>query len=198
MRRINQFALALGLAGLTCAAQADWRAEISTSDVARLQQLDASRQKGLAEAHAGAGKGDFAAIAETLTPTAHTVPEAALLGNWRCRQMKLGGMTPYIVYSWFTCRIHRVGGGLFFEKVNGSQRTEGFLYPERGAWVYLGASSAPGEPPHRYSGNAASVGAAETPDDQVGILSGIGNNHLRLEMPAPVQESDFEAIELKR
>ena len=69
-------------------------------------------------------------------------------------------------------------GGLWFEK-SGTQRMAGFLYPQEGMWVYLGAQSAKGEPLHRYSGRAASVGGDINPDDQVGVLVGIGNNHLR-------------------
>ena len=36
-----------------------------------------------------------------------------------------------------------------------------------------------------------------TPDDQIGLLTGIGNNHLRLEIPA-VQESLLDVVELVR
>jgi len=28
-------------------------------------------------------------------------PEQTLVGSWRCRQMKLGGMTGYAVFNWF-------------------------------------------------------------------------------------------------
>ena len=196
VRTLKILGLAL-LLGAT-AANAGWREEISPADAQRLRDLGTSRQQGLNEARAGGGKGDYAAIAETLSPTSHSVSEGALIGNWRCRQMKLGGMTSYVVYSWFSCRIHHVGGGLFFEKLTGSQKTNGFLYPESGAWVYLGAASIGNEPPHRYSGNGASVGATATPDDQVGILSALTPNHLRLELPAPIQESHFDVIELKR
>jgi hypothetical protein len=36
-----------------------------------------------------------------------------------------------------------------------------------------------------------------TPDDQIGVLAGIGNNHLRLEIPA-TQETLLDVIELAR
>ena len=48
-----------------------------------------------------------------------------------------------------------------------------------------------------YSGRTPSIGAAVTPDDQIGLLTGIGNNHLRLEIPA-VQESLLDVVELVR
>ena len=46
---------------------------------------------------------------------------------------------------------------------------------------------------------AASAGSEINPDDQVGVLVGIGNDHLRLDLPSPgTQESDFDTIELVR
>ena len=63
--------------------------------------------------------------------------------------------------------------------------------------MYLGASSVRGEPWDNYSGRTPSIGAAVTPDDQIGLLTGIGNNHLRLEIPA-VQESLLDVVELVR
>jgi hypothetical protein len=189
-------------AALTLAASgsafAGWREEISGYDNGRLNNLQAARQRAIAEAERGHGTGDFRAIKETFEPIGHDVPERALYGTWRCRQMKLGGMTDYAVFSWFPCRISRVNGGIWFEK-QGTQRMAGYLYPQNGLWVYLGAQSARGEPWHRYSGNGPSIGAVANPDDQVGVLVGIGNNRLRIDLPSPAtQESDFDSIELVR
>ena len=134
---------------------------------------------------------------EILEPQLNAVPQQALYGNWCCRQVKLGGMTGYAVFSRFNCNIRQVNGGLWFQK-DGTQRMAGYIYPDNGVWVYLGAQSAKGEPWHRYSGQAASMGAPASQDDQVGILVGIGPNRLRIDMPAPAVESDFDAIELVR
>jgi hypothetical protein len=191
---------AAALAALTVSAPAfaGWRDQISTYDAQRLADIADTRERALAEAEHGNGSGDVRAIKETFAPQGRTVPESTLYGAWRCRQMKLGGMTDYAVFSWFPCRISRSGDGIWFEK-HGTQRMAGYLYPENGMWVYLGAQSARGEPWHRYSGNAASVGAPVNPDDQVGVLVGIGANRLRIDLPAPAtQESDFDAIELER
>jgi hypothetical protein len=129
------------------------------------------------------GTGDFNALKQTLEPAGRTIPGQALIGNWRCRNMKMGGMNAYIVYQWFNCRISVVNGGLFFQKPDGTLKTQGFLYPENGSWIYLGAQSAKGEPWHLYSGRRNSLGAPATPDDQIGLLTGIGNNRLRIEIP---------------
>jgi hypothetical protein len=179
-------------------AAAGWQDAASKFDQDRLSRLDEAKQKALAEAHGGQGSGDASAIDAALGPASHAPAGKELLGAWRCRTIKLGGITPYVVYNWFSCRVSAHDGGLFFEKFSGSQHTNGFLYPGDGGMVYLGASSVTGEPAHAYSGNGASAGAAATPDDQIGILTMIDSRHARLEMPFPLQESTLDVIELKR
>ena len=195
------FSLALCAAAIALtatAASAGWQDVASKFDQDRLGRLDEAKQKALAEAHGGAGSGDASAIDSALGPASHVPAGKELMGSWRCRTIKLGGITPYVVYGWFNCRISSHEGGLFFEKFSGSQHTNGFLYPGDGGMVYLGASSVTGEPAHAYSGNGASAGAAATPDDQIGILTMIDSRHARLEMPFPLQESTLDVIELKR
>ncbi len=185
----------LALSLLATPAFAGWQDQASNGDAQRLARLDEARSQGMSEASRG---GDMGAINGVLGPSAHDAGGGAFIGAWRCRQLKLGGVTPSIVYAWFHCRISERGGHLFFEKVSGSQKTRGWLYPDGGSFVYLGASSAKGEPPHTYSGNGASLGASQTPDDQIGRLSMIGSGHARLELPFPIQESTFDVIELRR
>lgn len=188
--------LLAAFAGLASAAQAGWQDDASPYDVNRLSKLDEAKAKGLSEAQAG---GDMTTIRAVLDPSPQGVSAAVLMGGWRCRTIKLGGLTPYVVYSWFRCRISDRGGALYFEKISGSQRIAGALYPyESGGYVLLGANSVKGEPPHRYSGNHASVGAQATPDDAIGLLVATGPGHARIEFPYPVQESTFDVIELKR
>lgn len=190
------FVLALSLAATPVFA--GWQDQASPADAQRLGQLPQVRNQALQDAQHGQGRGDARVIRRVMDPEGHDIPAHALAGSWRCREIKLGGMTSYMVYdAWFRCNIRPVRGGLMLQKMNGSQRFMGFLYPENGAWVYLGASSARGEPYHSYSGRSASVGAQVTPDDQIGLLTGIGNNHLRLEMPA-VQESLLDVVEFTR
>ncbi|HEY4944395.1 MAG TPA: DUF4893 domain-containing protein [Rhizomicrobium sp.] len=199
--RPNPFKLALvasAFALCATAASAGWQDQATPFDQHRLASLGEARQRGLAEAHAGAGTGDASAIASALDGASHAPSPAEIAGSWRCRTIKLGGVTPYVVYSWFNCRISNRDGGLFLEKTSGSTRTSGFLYPGDGGMVYLGASYVNGEPPHAYSGSGASAGADATPDDQIGILTAIDAHHARLEMPYPVQESTFDVLELKR
>lgn len=186
-RTLEAFLIALAL-GVPAAAQAGWRDEASPYDQNRFAKLEESRAQGLAQA------GDAAAIRETLDAPAVS---GDLTGTWRCRTIKLGGMTSSVVYSWFRCRIADEGGVLRFEKLSGTQRMQGTLHPEGSGYVYLGASWVKGERPHAYSGRGASAGAAATPDDQIGLLSATAGG-ARLELPYPVQESTFDVIELRR
>ena len=189
---------ALALVTMTGAARADWHDQITQFDVHRLDYLEQSRARALKEAERRGGTGDIRVVRGLFAPQTRSVPERVLPGTWRCRQVKLGGARGYYVFDWFKCRITRVNGHLWFHK-DGTQRMAGYLYPQGGMWVYLGAQSAKGEPIHRYSGRAAAVGGRVDPDDQVGVLVGIGKNRLRLDLPRPAtKESDFDAIELVR
>ncbi len=196
MRAFKLILIASSLAFAASTAQADWRQTASAPDQDRISKIEEARAKAMGEAAAGP---DMGVIHGVIDPAAMPTSESALTGAWRCRTIKMGGITPSVVYAWFNCRIADRGGHLFFQKVTGSQRTQGWLYPNGdGTFVYLGASSVGPEKPHTYSGNGATAGAAATPDDQIGVLSAIGERRARIEMPYPLQESTFDVIELKR
>jgi hypothetical protein len=186
MRRTLKTFLVAAAILVPAAAQAGWRDEASSFDQSRLARLDEARSQGLAESN-GAAQDVLSAPATG----------GSITGNYRCRTIKLGGMTPSMQYSWFHCRVFEYHGALRFEKISGSQRMGGTLYPEGNGYVYLGASWVKGETPHRYSGNGASVGAAATPDDQIGQMTATANG-ARIEIPYPVQESVFDVVELRR
>lgn len=196
---MRKFRTGLAMLAVLCAAtaaEAGWQEEASPYDVGRLAKLDEAREKGLSEARAGR---DIGLIRAVLDAEARPVSAGWLVGDWHCRTIKLGGMSPDIVYSWFHCRIGRRGDRLYFSKLSGTQRLSGVLYPhESGGFVLLGALSAKGEPPHLYSGNGPSAGVASTPDDVIGLLESTGRSTARIEFPYPVQESIFDVIELRR
>ena len=187
---------AFGAALFCLPAVADWQDKASAYDVERLQRLDEARGKALAEAESGREIGLIRAV---LDAEERPISERTLRGDWRCRTLKLGGATPDIVYSWFRCRISERGHGLFFQKLSGSQRLQGYLYPHNsGGYVLLGGLAAKGEPLHSYSGNGPSAGAMTTPDDAVGVLEATGHRSARIELPYPGAESTFDVIEMKR
>lgn len=191
-------ALCLALLAIPTIALAGWQDYVSPADRDRLEQLPQIRDAALADAEHGRGHGDARVVARVMGPQGHTINANDLVGHWRCRQIKLGRMESYVVYDrWFDCNIRALGNGLMLEKTDGSQRLAGRLFPDNGAWIYVGASRIRGEHRHNYSGASPGLGAAVTPDDQVGLLTGIGDNHLRLEIPA-VQESLLDVVEFKR
>ena len=190
--------LAASLALLSNPALAGWQDYASPADIDRLEQLPQIRAAALADAEHGKANGDARVLGRVMRPEGHAINANDLVGHWRCRQIKLGRMASYLVYDrWFDCNIRALSNGLMLEKSGGSQRLAGLLFPDNGAWIYVGASRVRGEPRHNYSGASPALGAQVTPDDQVGLLTGIGDNHLRLEIPA-VQESLLDVVEFTR
>jgi hypothetical protein len=196
---MRSWMIKLCIVGSAClfanAAYAGWQDRASQFDQQRLSRIDEARNKALSQARGG---GDMAAIESAMRPHPVRASDSELVGNWRCRTLKLGGVTPSRVYDWFRCRIRRAHGGLYLEKLTGSQYTNGYLYPDRGGFVYLGGSSVIGEPRHQYSGSGVEAGAPGTPDDQIGMFYYLGRGHARLEMPYPLLESTMDVLELRR
>ena len=197
MRALLPVILALGLT--TPALAQSWQDEISSFDRGRLADFSTSKAKGLAEAEKGSSPGDLAVIHSVLDAQGAGVSEHAITGTWRCRTIKLGGMTPSVVYSWFRCRIHNTRNGLYFEKVSGTQRISGYLDRyDNGGFLLLGSMTVGKERPKSYSGGNQGAGAPTTHGDSVGVLSRIGPNRLRIEFPNPFYESTFDVMELRR
>ena len=53
-----------------------------------------------------------------------------MTGNWQCRTIKAGGISPLVVYDWFKCRVTDDGSGWMLEKISGSQRTKGRFFTD--------------------------------------------------------------------
>jgi hypothetical protein len=181
------------------AAQASWEDVASPYDVQRLSRLGEARAEGMDAAQAGRIERDAGAVHAAFGGGIHPVSRGELVGGWHCRTAKSGGILPAIGYGWFQCRVSERGGHLFFEKLSGTQRLAGYLYPhESGGYVLLGAWSVKGEPMHAYSGNGAYAGAQTSPDDAIGLLSSAGQRRVRIEFPFPGQESVYDVMELRR
>ena len=119
---------------------------------------------------------------------------AKMAGDWRCRVIKLSQKPdlPIIAYSDFKCRITDDGAGLSLQKLTGSQRTNGTFYDTNDKKLaYVGALSL-GDTKRvtRYGENQES--------NDVGYLIPLSAKRMRLELPSPMVESDFDVLELRR
>lgn len=165
----------------------------SESDIARLAAFEAHREQAIAEAMGGeAPSSDKAVLQKVLAGAPQPITGKELLGEWRCRTLKLGGQfLPLVVYGFFKCRVYEEDGALILRKITGSQRTRGVLARVSGdRFVYLGAGTVNDDPPLDYGD--------EPEKDEVAFLAKAAPARLRLEFPAPRLESRFDIIELVR
>jgi hypothetical protein len=172
--------------------------QISDYDIDRLERLAEAKATALDELQ-DAAMNDRAAVEDVLRPEGRAITARDLDGNWRCRIMKVGGLEPAKVYPWFNCRISQKADGLYFEKRNGSERLSGYIEEGPNGLVLLGAISVRNETPNLYSGGRqGGAGARSSTNDQVGLISSIGQGRARIEFPYPLIESTFDVIELRR
>ena len=201
VRALGLSLLSVSVLAIAAPAWAGWQDVASPYDVQRLSRLDEAHVRAADAVVVDPTERDGAAVQSALSVDGHPLSRGEIIGNWRCRQAKTGGIRPPIGYSWFRCRVSERDGHLFFQKLNGSQRVAGWLYPhESGGFVLLGGWSVKGEPMHMYSGNGASAGAPTSPDDAVALVTGAGEGRVRLEFPFPGagSESVYDAIEMRR
>jgi hypothetical protein len=199
MRALGLSIFSVSVLTIAAPALASWEDVASPYDVQRLSRLDEARARGADAARSGPIERDGAAVHSALMGSVHPLSRGEIVGKWRCRTAKAGGILPPVGYSWFRCRVSERDGHLLFEKLNGTQRVAGWLYPhESGGFVLLGAWSVKGEPMHMYSGNGVSAGARSSPDDAVALVSGAGEGRVRLEFPFPGQESVYDVMEMRR
>lgn len=163
---------------------------ITKADATRLANYESTRAQALQEARAGGDTADVAAVNAILAAKPETFKNVDLTGNWQCRTIKLGGILPLVVYSWFKCRVTDDGSGWVVTKINGSQRLQGRFYTESDTRLtYLGTQFVNDEKPKRYG--------AGPETDQVGYVYRTGKS-FRIELPAPFYESKLDIIELRR
>jgi hypothetical protein len=188
----------VALAGIPCIAAQEQPAwverlpvKLSEADIARFTAFDENRQSAVAEALGTDSPADRAGLQRVLAGEPQPIGEKDLLGEWRCRTLKLGGILPLVIYNSFKCRIFQESGVLVLQKTSGSQRTRGALYRiAADRFAYVGAGSLNDDPPAKYGDNAE--------ENEVAFLAKAAPKRLRLEFPAPHRESHFDIIELVR
>ena len=159
---------------------ADWRATFVAA-------LDAARKGG----HAG----DIASEGALLEPDAALGPPGIPNGMYRCRVIKLGakagsGGLPYVSYPPFVCRVKADRTLQRFNKLSGSQRYVGLIFPgDSIRQIFLGTLVLGDE-----------TRALQYGQDQLRDIAGhverIGPNRWRMVMPRPHFESQLDVMEL--
>lgn len=164
---------------------------ITKADKARLQNYDATRKGALDEAKAGGGTEDVKTLDAILARQPVSFSDFDMTGNWQCRTIKAGGLSPLLVYGWFRCRVTDDGSGWMLEKLSGSQRTRGRFFTDSDTRLtYLGSGYIQDEKPKPYGSGPES--------DQVGYTFRSGPKEWRIEFPSPHYESKLDILELRR
>lgn len=198
MRTLIRPLLALGIAAFSVAAQAaDARLDRLWPDHgARLHDAQNRVEAINANPQIPASDADAKAVVEELLAEPHRPLDADMLtGDWKIRSLQ-GGRYGVYTYPWFKARIARREGGLFFEKISGSQRRSGWLLPPTdGAtdWYFIGGATVNEDPQVAYSKDD---GARPRDSDSVGTVWGMSDE--RVLMLLDVGENGYEIYQLKR
>ena len=172
--------------------------EIRPQEQARLDRFERLAGTALLEAMAQGEASDVAALSGALAGVPQVAFDPSLNGEWKCRTMKLGGAPRLVVYSNFKCRMSLDNTGVVFEKLSGSQRTSGRIEMREGRAVYLGVGYVASEEPQNYADLDPAFEGSGTITPDVAVFERISDRRARLIFPAPVNESDFDILELTR
>jgi hypothetical protein len=183
------------IVGLLCCALpalADGEVQklITSADKARLDKYDETRKTALTEAKAG-DPAEVRQLDALLARPLVAFSDKELTGNWQCRTIKAGGLSPLVIYGWFKCKVTDDGSGWRLEKTSGSQRTTGrFFNDGEQRAIYLGSAYVNSDPAKPYGSGPQT--------DQVGYAFRTGVSEWRIEFPEPYYESKLDIIEFKR
>lgn len=183
---------AIGLLCCTLPALADGEVQklITPADKTRLDKYSETRKAALAEAKAG-NPAEVKQLDALLAKPVVSFSDKDLTGNWQCRTIKAGGLSPLVIYGWFKCKVTDDGSGWRLEKVSGSQRTKGrFFDDSEERAIYLGSFTVNEDPAKPYGSGPQT--------DQVGYAFRTGASDWRIELPAPYYESKLDILEFKR
>ncbi|MET0308590.1 MAG: DUF4893 domain-containing protein [Sphingomonas sp.] len=172
---------------------ANWRAIATDSDRDSLRTWRQAWDEALPEAKEADAK-TIAADPVLFDPDRALTDPVPPAGNYRCRTFKLGkggtAVTGLVIYPWAECSITDEGKIHGLNKLSGSQRPTGLLYPDTKAraiflgTLVLGDESAP----LRYG--------IDDGRDVIGYIEQIEAKRWRLVMPYPRFESKLDVIEL--
>ena len=170
-----------------------WQAAATDADRERLRDWRTAFTRALEQARAAGHAADLAREGRLLDPDAALggpIPN----GEYRCRVIKVGakseGLLNYIAYPAFRCRVSQRGNIQHFDKLSGSQRPHGTIYPaDQLRSVFLGTMVL-GDEIRAYQ-------YGRDPErDLAGWVERIGDNRWRILFPYPHYESTLDVIEL--
>ena len=190
MLRIFAFAAFIALSAWPVFADGVVQKLMTPADKARLEKYEETRKAALAEARNG-NAAEIAELDALLAKPLLSLPDFDLGGEWQCRTIKAGGLSPLVVYGWFKCTVSDDGSGWKLEKTSGSQRTIGRFYDDGDKrMIYLGSFCVAADTPKPYGSGPES--------DQVGYAFRTGPAEWRIEFPAPQYESKLDVLEFRR
>jgi hypothetical protein len=182
----------IALAGGDAAADGTLASRTLTkADRDRLARYDAVSKAAILSARDHGAAADLRQANRALAGAPRTILGDDLLGLYRCRTIKMGGILPLTVYGWFSCKIDLDDLGYRLVKTSGSQRFTGhFIDESERRLIYYGATHTISEQPVSYGW--------DKDRNQVGYFFKTGPRNYRLELPLPRYESKFDVIELVR
>jgi len=188
--RIFAFAAFIALCAWPAFAEGVVQKLMTPADEARLEKYEETRKAALAEARNG-NAAEVAELDALLAKPLLSLPDFDLGGEWQCRTVKAGGLSPLVVYGWFKCKVSDDGSGWKLEKASGSQRTIGRFYDDgEKRMIYLGSFYVAADAPKPYGSGPES--------DQVGYAFRTDPAEWRIEFPAPQYESKLDVLEFRR
>lgn len=142
---IARLLIAAGVVCFALPALADGEVQklITPADKVRLDKYDETRKAALDEAKAG-DAAEVKQLDALLAKPLVSFSDKDLIGNWQCRTIKAGGLSPLVIYGWFKCKVSDDGdgSGWMLEKITGSQRTKGRFFDDgEKRSIYLGSLS---------------------------------------------------------
>ncbi|WP_342076395.1 DUF4893 domain-containing protein [Yoonia sp. SS1-5] len=172
--------------------------EIRAADQGRLADFDGAFGAAMQEALAG---GDINDLDRVLIAMAGIPGDYDPAGTWKCRTIKMGGLTPLVAYAPFDCRVTKTDGDSWrIEKLTGSQRLVGRLDQTDAGLIYTGVGFVDGGPAMAYEqlppGNEPVEPGQTIP--QVGYFVQTADDNARLMLPRPIFESTFDILHFTR
>jgi hypothetical protein len=170
-----------------------WQQAATEADRVRLRDWRTAFTRALAQARAGGHAADVEREGRLLEPDA-AIGGPIPNGDYRCRVIKVGakseGLLNYAAYPAFRCRVSQQGTIQHFDKLSGSQRPHGTIYPADQLRGILLGTMVLGDETRAYQ-------YGRDPErDLAGWVERIGDNRWRILFPYPHHESTLDVIEL--